>query len=115
MARGQIQIPISFFKTRKQNSSYLAKMRETGILKEYLPIQTNGSSMMPVIITLFMLDGINTLLGLFPGSLSVLKGSAVYSVLLFLGCVVVNMNELEDSVSKMGEYSLKVRVVLKPF
>ena len=113
MARGQIQIPISFFKTNK--SSYLANMRETGILKEYLPIQTNGSSMMPVIITLFMLDGINTLLGLFPGSLSVLKGSAVYSVLLFLGCVVVNMNELEDSVSKMGEYSLKVRVVLKPF
>jgi hypothetical protein len=42
MARGQIQVPISFFKTNK--SSYLANMRETGILKEYLPIQTNASS-----------------------------------------------------------------------
>jgi hypothetical protein len=114
MARGQIQIPILFFKTREQNRSYLANMRETGILKEYLPIQTNGSSMMPVIVTLFMLDSINTLLGLLPGSLSVLKGSAMYSVLLFLGCVAVNMISLEDSVSKMGEYTSKVRVGLKP-
>jgi hypothetical protein len=66
--------------------------------------------MMPVIVTLFALDGINTLLGLVPGAPSLLKGSAVYCVLLFSGCVAVNMISLEDSVSKMGEYTNKVGV-----